>query len=212
MQIWQEKLQTIKQMMIQQTETMNTFMMLMARNEERQQEIPIRVLQQPSTPSSTITNSQYSQSQQSTSANKRKIDGIADDETAAVSTVVNGPNSREDDDIDAMLEEQSDVIEEIRNEQEEINDTKMTDKDHNTTSQQQQEQQESTGINRNQQESTGTAGNNRNNRKQQETTTTRITVAIAEGDFSHQFSNKPKSTDMIKQQHSKRGGPSIKAL
>jgi hypothetical protein len=137
---------TIKQMMIQQTETMNTLMMLMTRNKERRQEIPIRVIQQASTPSSTITNSQYSQSQQSTIANKRKIDGIADDETAAVSTVVNEPNPGEKDDTDAMLEEQSDAIEEIRTEEEE-NDTTMTDKDHNTQSQQQQEQQE-TSTNR----------------------------------------------------------------
>jgi hypothetical protein len=67
---------TMKQMMIQQTATMNNFMMLMSRNEERRQEVPIREIQQTSTPTSTITNSQFSLSQQSTSANKRKIDGI----------------------------------------------------------------------------------------------------------------------------------------
>jgi hypothetical protein len=96
---------TIKQMMIQQTETMNACMMLMTRDEERRQEIPTRVIQQLSTPSSTITKSQYSQSQQSTSANKRKIDGITDDETTAISTVLNEPPTRDEDDIDAMLEE-----------------------------------------------------------------------------------------------------------
>jgi hypothetical protein len=81
---------TIKQMMIQQTTTMNNLVMLMARNEERRQEIPIREIQQTSTPTSTITNSQFSLSQQSTSVNKRKIDGIADDETTAISTVETG--------------------------------------------------------------------------------------------------------------------------
>jgi hypothetical protein len=105
---------TIKQMMIQQTETMNAFMMLMTRNEGRRQEIPTRVIQQPSTPSSTITNSQYSQSQQSTSANKGKIDGIADDETTAISTVLNELSTRDEEDIDVMLEEQSEAIDEKR--------------------------------------------------------------------------------------------------
>jgi hypothetical protein len=37
-----------------------------------------------------------------------------------------------------MLEEQEDTIEEIRKEQEDINDTKMTDKDNNTSTQQQE--------------------------------------------------------------------------
>jgi hypothetical protein len=76
--------------------------------------------------------------------------------------------STEEDDIDAMLEDQSDaIIEEIQIEQEEINDTTMTDKDHNTTNQQHKEQQETT------------------------------TAAIAEGDFSHQFGDKTKFTDKI---------------
>jgi hypothetical protein len=162
---------TIKQMMIQQTETMNAFMMLMTRNEERRQEIPTRVIQQPSTPSSTITNSQYSQSQQSTSANKRKIDGIADDETSAISTVLNEPLSRDDDDIDAMLEEHAETIDEERKEQEEIDDMTMTDKDHNTITHLQQEQQE--------------------------TSTTKITTALAEGDFSHQFNKNTNRTENI---------------
>jgi hypothetical protein len=54
-------------------------------NEERRQEVPIREIQRLSTPTSTITNSQFSLSQQSTSVNKRKCDGIADDETTATS-------------------------------------------------------------------------------------------------------------------------------
>jgi hypothetical protein len=54
---------TIKQMMIQQTTTMDNLMMIMARNEERRQEIPIREIQQTSTPTSTVTNSQFSLSQ-----------------------------------------------------------------------------------------------------------------------------------------------------
>jgi D-ribose pyranose/furanose isomerase RbsD len=41
---------TIKQMMIQQTATMNNFTMLMTRNEERGQEVPISVVQKTSTP------------------------------------------------------------------------------------------------------------------------------------------------------------------
>jgi hypothetical protein len=184
---------TMQQMMIQQSEnmqqqaeTMNAFMMLMTRNETRRQETPIqeipireipiptRETQPISTPTSTITNSQFSLSQQSTNANanKRKIDGIADDETTAASTTMLGTDpSTEEDDVDAMLEEQSDAIEEIRTEQEEINDTKMTDNDYDTTNQSQQEQHE--------------------------TTTNRITTAIAEGDFTHQFSDTPTCIDTI---------------
>jgi hypothetical protein len=150
---------------------MNAFMMLMTRNEERRQEIPTRVIQQPSIPSSTITNSQYSQSQQSTSANKRKIDGIADDETTAISTVLNEPPTRDEDDIDVKLEEQSEAIEEEGKEQEEIDGTTMTDKDHNAITHQQQEQQE--------------------------TSNTKITTVIAEGDFSHKFSNNTNRTENI---------------
>jgi hypothetical protein len=103
---------TIKQMMIQQTATMNNLMMIMTRNEERRQEVPIREIQQIYTSTnSTITNSQFSLSQQSMSANKRKIDGIVDDETTAASTLVIGiDQSTEDDDIDAMLEEQTNII------------------------------------------------------------------------------------------------------
>jgi hypothetical protein len=80
---------TIKQMMIQQTTTMNNLMMSMARNEERRQEIPIGEIQEKATPTSTITNSQFSLSQYSTNANKRKLNGIADDDTTAISTVAN---------------------------------------------------------------------------------------------------------------------------
>jgi hypothetical protein len=55
-----------KQIMLQQTTTMNNLMMIMARNEERRQEVPIKEIQPTSTPPSTITNSQFSLSQQST--------------------------------------------------------------------------------------------------------------------------------------------------
>jgi hypothetical protein len=51
---------TMKQMMIQQTATMSNFIMIMSRNEERRQEVPVREIQQTSTPTSTITNSQFS--------------------------------------------------------------------------------------------------------------------------------------------------------
>jgi hypothetical protein len=152
---------TMQQMMMQQSEnmqqqaeTMNAFMMLMTRNETRRQESPIQETQEipireiplsvrnihpMSTPTSTITNSQFSLSQQSTSANKRKIDGMKDDATTVASTIIIGTEpSTEGDDIDAMLEEQEDTIEEIRKEQEDINDTKMTDKDNNTSTQQQE--------------------------------------------------------------------------
>jgi hypothetical protein len=90
-----------------------------------------REIQQIYTPTnSTITNSQFSLSQQSTSANKRKIDGIADDETTAASTLVIGiDQSTEEDDIDAMLEEKTEAIEELQAEHEEETDVTMTDKD-----------------------------------------------------------------------------------
>jgi hypothetical protein len=124
----------MKQMMIQQTTTMNNIMMLISRNEERRQEVPIREIQQTSTPTSTITNSQFSLSQQSTSAIKRKIDGIADDETTSASTTVIGTDpSTEEDDIDAILEEQSDAIEEIKTKQEEVVDVTMTDNEEKIT-------------------------------------------------------------------------------
>jgi hypothetical protein len=158
-------------MMIQQTVTMNNFMMLMSRKEERRQEVPVREIQQTSTPTSTITNSQFSLSQQSTSVNKRKIDGIAEDETTAVSTVVNEPQQKENEDnIDAMLDKQSNTIEEIRMEQEEINNITMEDKDHGTNNQTQQQQQK-------------------------ESTPGRITTALVAGDFTHQFSNNTSCKD-----------------
>jgi hypothetical protein len=160
---------TMKQMMIQQIATMNNFMMLMSRNEERRQEVPIREIQQTSTPTSTITNSQFSLSQQSTSANKRKIDGIADEETTAASTTVIGTElSIEEDDIDAMLEEQSDAMEEIQTEQEEAMDITMTDNEETTATPQQ---------------------------KQQEVTTKGTTTAMAAGDFEQQFNRKKKATE-----------------
>jgi hypothetical protein len=97
---------------------------------------------------------------------------MADDDTTAVSTVVNEPQQKEnEDDIDAMLEEQSDTIEEIQTEQDEINDITMEDKDQNTATQQQQIQQEKI--------------------------TNRITAAITEGDFTHQFRDKTKNIDTI---------------
>jgi transcriptional regulator with PAS, ATPase and Fis domain len=158
---------TIKQMMIQQTTTMNNFMLLMARNEERRQEVPIREIQQAYTPTnSTITNSQFSLSQHSTSANKRKIDGIADDETTAASTLAVGTDqSTDEDNIDAMLEEQSDALEEISKEQEE--DVTMVDNELTTTNKQQQ---------------------------QQAITTNNNATVLAAGDFEQQFSMK-KRTD-----------------
>jgi hypothetical protein len=166
-------------MMIQQTATMNNLMMIMSRNEERRQEVPIREIQPASTLTSTITNSQFSLSQQSTSANKRKLDGIADDDTTAVSTVVNDPRQKENENnIDAMLEEQSDAIDEIWKEQEEINDITMEDKDPNTRSQPQQ--------------------------VQQETTTNRITTAIAEGDFTHQFNSNTINKEKVNHNTQKR--------
>jgi hypothetical protein len=127
---------TMKQMMIQQATIMNNLMMIMSRNKERQQEVLIREIQQTSTTTSTITNSQFSLSQQSTSANKREIDGIADDETTAASTLVTGPDqSTEEDNINAMLEEQSDAIEERQTEQEAM-DVTMTDNEQTTPNQQ----------------------------------------------------------------------------
>jgi len=138
-----QQTETNKQMMIQQTTTMNNFMMLMTRNEERRQEVPIReiqpirTIQQTSTPTSTITNSQYSQSQQSTSANKRKIDGIADDETTAVSTVINGiEHMAEEGDDNDMIDDQMEEMEEFTGEQ--THDVTMEDNEQELNQQQQQ--------------------------------------------------------------------------
>jgi hypothetical protein len=161
---------TIKHMMIQQTTTMNNLMMLMTRNEERRQEIPIREIQQTSTPTSTITNSQFSLSQQSTSVNKRKIDGIADDETTAISTVETGTIQMEDDeDIDRMSEQRN---RNIGIQETETKDTTMTDNDQSTASTQQQQQQ-----------------------SQQETTRIRNTISTTAGDFNQQFNIQPKSSE-----------------
>jgi hypothetical protein len=160
---------TMKQMMIQQTATMNNFMMIMSRNKERRQEVPIREIHQTSIPTSTITYSQFSLSQQSTSASKRKIDGIADDKTTAVSTTLLGTDlSIEEDDIDAMLEEQLDAMEEIRTEQEEAMDVTMTDNAETTEPPQQ---------------------------KQQEVTTNGATTAMAAGDFEQQFNRNKKGNE-----------------
>jgi hypothetical protein len=146
----------------------------MARNEERRQEIPIREIQQTSTPTSTITNSQFSLSQQSTSVNKRKIDEIADDETTAISTVETGTIQMEDDeDIDKMSEQQNGNI---GLQETETTDTTMTDNDQSTASTQQQQQQQ-------QQQS------------QQETTRIRNTISTTAGDFDQQFNIQPKSSE-----------------
>jgi hypothetical protein len=142
--------------------------MLMARNEERRQEIPIREIQQTSTPTSMITNSQFSLSQQSTSVNKRKIYGIADDETTAVSTVETGRKLMEDDeDIDKLSEQQDGNI---GIQETETTDTTMTDNDQSTASTQQQQ-------------------------PQQETTTIRNTISTTAGDFNHQFNIQPKISE-----------------
>ena len=171
--------ETMKQMMIQQATTMNNLMMIMTRNEDRRQGTPISIseiqpvieLQQGSTPASTLTNSQYSLSQeQLPSSNKRPKHGLNDDETTAASTAiaVTETYTEEEDGAQAMLEEQSNETDKIQNEDNSvaIDDTMMTDNDNNTTVQQHQ--------------------------AQQQLTTNRITTAIAAGDFSQQFSNKPQ--------------------
>jgi hypothetical protein len=130
---------TIKPMMIQQTTTMNNLMMLMARNEERRQAVPIREIQPTSTPTSTITNSQFSLSQQSTSVNKRKLDGLADDERTAISIVETGTIRMEED-------EDNDALPELNNRNTEIIDITTTDNEHTTPGIQEQEE---TTISRN---------------------------------------------------------------
>ncbi|OEU19894.1 hypothetical protein FRACYDRAFT_235957 [Fragilariopsis cylindrus CCMP1102] len=134
-----QQAETNKQMMIQQTTTMtnqtttmNNLMMLMTKNEERRQgslisEIqPVIDLQQGSTPASTLTNSQYSLSQeQSTSSNKRPKHGLDDDETTALSTVENGTSDEPDEgEQEDMIEEQMEATT-----NEESNDVKMGDND-----------------------------------------------------------------------------------
>jgi hypothetical protein len=163
---------TIKQMMIQQTTTMNNLMMLMARNEERRQEIPIREIRRTSTPTSTITNSQFSLSQQSISVNKRKIDGIADDETTAISTVETGTIQMEDDeDMDKMSEQRNGNI---GLQETETTDTTMTDNAQSTASTHQQQQ------------------------SQQETTRIRNTISTTAGDVNQQFNIQPKRNETTK--------------
>ena len=103
--------ETMKQMMIQQATTMNNLMMMMSRNEERRQEVPIREIQPTrdihlnSTPTSTLTNSQFSQSQQSTKGNKRTKYGITDDETTAATTVENATTDEIEEGKDDNMEE-----------------------------------------------------------------------------------------------------------
>jgi hypothetical protein len=81
-------------MMAQQSSTMNSFMQLMARTEERryegeQQRVPQNVIQgsTPATPSSTITNSQQSLSQLQITSPLKRSRHENDDETTAASTV-----------------------------------------------------------------------------------------------------------------------------
>ena len=173
---------TMKQMMIQQTTTMNNLMLIMARNEEqRRQEIPTNIIQQQtSTPSnSTMTNSQYSLSQHSTNANKRKIT-IADDETTAVSTVLNGHEQMiEDDDIDAMLEDRESAIEELEKEetkQQNINNNSNSNNDSSTDDVTMTDQIET------------------NQQQQKDITNSTNTASMAAGDFNHQF-NTNKNTE-----------------
>ena len=123
--------------------------MLMTRNEEMRQGVPIREVQptretHTSTPESTLTNSQYSQSQeQPMSTNKRRLvqPNVAttalstvvkpvhpDDETTALSTVGNDTTEETDDgEYDNMVEDQ---MEPINNEQ--IYDVTMEDNEQTT--------------------------------------------------------------------------------
>jgi hypothetical protein len=107
----------MKQMMMQQTATMNNLMLIMTKNEERRLEVPNNIIQQTSTPGSTITNSQHSLSQQSTNTNKRKsIEGTTDEgtinttptEASTATTTENEYENEDEDEIEAMLEEQED--------------------------------------------------------------------------------------------------------
>jgi hypothetical protein len=108
--------ETMRNMMMQQTATMNNLMLIMTRNEERRQEVPISIIQQTSTPSSTITNSQYSLSQ--SSANKRKH-GNNEDETTAASTVETDRDKMEEDEVAVGMEDEH--TEETEDQEEEQN-------------------------------------------------------------------------------------------
>jgi len=113
----QQQTETNKQMMIQQTTTMNNFMLLMTRNEERRQEVPIREIQQASTPTnSTLTYSQQSMSQQSSNKRNRPGSTNEDDDTTAASTTLTNTKEQEteEDDIDTMLLEREETIEELQ--------------------------------------------------------------------------------------------------
>jgi hypothetical protein len=125
---------TMKQMMMQQTATMNNLMLIMTRNEERR-EVPTSVSQLTSTPTnSTITNSQNSMSQYSHNGNKRKtIGGTTEDEITAASTVEQHDPYEAEDDVEQMLEEQEEVVAELEsqenNEDNSNNDITMTDEE-----------------------------------------------------------------------------------
>jgi hypothetical protein len=98
---------------------------------------------------------------------------MPDDETTAASTLVLGTDqSTQEDNIDAMLEEQSDAIEEIQVQQQQEKDVIMTDNNRSTTNQRQQQQQ-------------------------QITTKSKVTTAIAAGDFNHQFNMNKSRNDKI---------------
>jgi hypothetical protein len=109
--------ETMRNMMMQQNATMNNLMLIMTRNEERRQEVPININQQSSTPSSTLTNSQYSLSQQS-SANKRKYAKNGEEETAA-STVETGMEreNMEEEEITVEMEDDISVGTEVQTEE-----------------------------------------------------------------------------------------------
>jgi hypothetical protein len=122
--------ETMRNMMMQQTATMNNLMLIMTRNEERRQEVPISINQQSSTPSSTLTNSQYSLSQQS-SANKRKYAKNGEEETAA-STVETGMEM--EDDISVGTEVQTEEQQQEQQQQ----DVTMKDDEQNEEKQQEE--------------------------------------------------------------------------
>jgi hypothetical protein len=133
---------TMKNMMMQQTATMNNLMMLMTRNEERRQEIPVNIIQQPTSTqaNSTITNSQNSLSQQSNNNNKRKsIGGSKDDETITTSTTAPTNEEEMEDNIEDMLQEQEEAFNEMETQQQntdnnDSNDIIMADNEQTMTS------------------------------------------------------------------------------
>jgi hypothetical protein len=134
--------ETMRNMMMQQNATMNNLMLIMTRNEERRQEVPININQQSSTPSSTLTNSQYSLSQQS-SANKRKYAKNGEEETAA-STVETGMEreNMEEEEITVEMEDDITVGTEVQTEeqQQEQQQQDVTMKDDEQNEEKQQEE------------------------------------------------------------------------